>query len=279
MSQNLSSPNPMQPLSVGNVVSAGLRLYRSHLKLFFQLALKAYLWILVPVYGWAKFYAIAALISRLAFGELVNQPESVEAGSRYINSRLWQFLITALLILLLSAGIGTVFVIIVAIFTGLFAALVAVSPGASIVAILLALLVITAFIIGVFWLMAHFFIVDIPLAIEDNVNASLTISRSWELTKGQVLRILAIYFIAFLITLPLQIAAQFINTIIQIVFNLLLKQAPTVYSLLSYLLLLSLSLLSGAVVLPFWQASKAVIYYDLRSRREGLGLKLRARNI
>jgi len=97
MTANLSSPSPIQPLSIGNVVSAGLRLYRSHLKSYFQLALKAYLWILVPVYGWAKFYAIAALISRLAFGELVNQPESVESGRRYVNSKLWQFLITALL--------------------------------------------------------------------------------------------------------------------------------------------------------------------------------------
>jgi hypothetical protein len=28
-------------------------------------------------------------------------------------------------------------------------------------------------------------------------------------------------------------------------------------------------------MMPFWQAIKAVIYYDLRSRREGLGLQVR----
>lgn len=27
--------------------------------------------------------------------------------------------------------------------------------------------------------------------------------------------------------------------------------------------------------MPFWQALKAVLYFDLRSRREGLGLQLR----
>jgi hypothetical protein len=27
-------------------------------------------------------------------------------------------------------------------------------------------------------------------------------------------------------------------------------------------------------VIPFWQTVKTVIYYDLRSRREGLGLEL-----
>jgi hypothetical protein len=36
-----------------------------------------------------------------------------------------------------------------------------------------------------------------------------------------------------------------------------------------------LGLVSGALFLPFWQAIKAVIYYDLRSRREGLGLQMR----
>jgi hypothetical protein len=32
-------------------------------------------------------------------------------------------------------------------------------------------------------------------------------------------------------------------------------------------------------VMPFWQSIKAVIYYDLRSRREGLGLQLRDHDI
>jgi hypothetical protein len=31
------------------------------------------------------------------------------------------------------------------------------------------------------------------------------------------------------------------------------------------------------VILPLWQIIKAVIYYDLRGRREGLGLQLRDR--
>ncbi|MEH2455538.1 hypothetical protein [Nostoc sp.] len=46
-----------------------------------------------------------------------------------------------------------------------------------------------------------------------------------------------------------------------------------------YLLILVTAFLVSAVILPFWQAIKAVIYYDLRSRREGLGLKLRDREI
>jgi hypothetical protein len=33
----------------------------------------------------------------------------------------------------------------------------------------------------------------------------------------------------------------------------------------------------GPVVIPFWQPMKAIIYYDLRSRKEGLGLQIRDR--
>ena len=47
-----SSSNPqglVQPLSVGNVVSVGLRLYRSHFKQYVGVALIATLWILPPI--------------------------------------------------------------------------------------------------------------------------------------------------------------------------------------------------------------------------------------
>lgn len=38
MSMNLSSPQPLGPLSVGNVVSASLRVYRDRFKLYYRLA-------------------------------------------------------------------------------------------------------------------------------------------------------------------------------------------------------------------------------------------------
>lgn len=35
MSYNLGSPSPIEPLSLGNVITAGIRIYRSHLKDYF----------------------------------------------------------------------------------------------------------------------------------------------------------------------------------------------------------------------------------------------------
>ncbi len=281
MSQNLSFSSSMQPLSVANVVTAGLRIYRSHFKSYFQLAVKAYLWVLVPVYGWAKFLALSGLLSRLTFGELVNQPESVEAGNRYVNSKLWQFLSTALLMFLLGLGVVITFAILVAIFSGIFVGL-ATGGNTTVIGItvLIAASAVIAFTIGVFWLMTRFLVVEVPLVIEDNVvNATSTIDRSWELTKGYVWRILGISFVAYLITLPIQIAVQVVGSIIQVVFALFWERNSPAFGVLFAVIILGLTLLSGAVILPFWQAIKAVIYYDLRMRREGLGLKLRDRDI
>lgn len=284
MSFNLGSPSPIQPLSLGNVVSAGLRLYRSHLKDYFLLALKAYVWVLVPIYGWAKFYALAALISRLAFGELVEQPESIQSGQRFVNSRLWQFLVTMLLMLLVGMGIGFSLVVLFVLFSLLSAALLGGTgqQGNPTTYVLIGLIIFVVGIVAIvalLWLLTRFFCVEVPLAIEDNVDGASTISRSWELTQGYVWRILLISFVAFLITIPIQIVVQIITTVIQLLFTSLFERGFGVYGLLFFLLILALTLASSAVVLPFWQTIKAVVYYDLRSRREGLGLKLRDHDI
>ncbi|WP_287239347.1 MULTISPECIES: hypothetical protein [unclassified Okeania] len=48
---------------------------------------------------------------------------------------------------------------------------------------------------------------------------------------------------------------------------------------LSFLLGYAIGLLGNVFLLPFWQAIKAVVYYDLRTRREGIDLQLRKQDI
>ncbi|MDF5712351.1 MAG: DUF975 domain-containing protein [Rhizonema sp. NSF051] len=283
MSFNLGSPTPIQPLSLGNTVSAGLRLYRSHLKDYFLLALKAYVWLLVPVYGLAKFYALISLISRLAFGELVNQPESISSGQRHVNSKLWQFLVTMLLMFLINIGIifgATVLFVFFGILSReLVGRGIQGNPTTSFFIALITIVISIAAIVALLWFFLRFYLVDLPLAIEDNIDGLSTISRSWELTQGYVWRIFLIIFVTFLITLPIQAVVQIITRTLGVIFGSLLNQGSIVYSLLFLVLIIALSFCSGAVVLPFWQSIKAVIYYDLRTRREGLGLKLRDRDV
>ncbi|HIK04631.1 MAG TPA: DUF975 domain-containing protein [Trichormus sp. M33_DOE_039] len=283
MAGNLGS-SPIQPLNVGDVVSAGMRLYRAHLKDYYLLALKAYAWLFVPVYGWAKFYALTSLISRLAFGDLVNQPESISSGQRFVNSRLWQFFLTMLLLLLITMGI-VIGVIIVFAILGLLFALIAggvgqqSNPAIYIFFGLIAFVLAIVAIVAILWLTTRFYLVNVPLAVEENIDGASAISRSWELSQGYVWRILLISFVSFLVTTPVQIVVQILSQILQLVFLPLIQEGSGVYTLLYFVLVMALSFSSGALIVPFIHTTKAVIYYDLRSRREGLGLKLREREI
>ncbi len=130
MSTNPSLPEPMGPMTIGNVVSAGLVLYRSHLKPYLSVALFAILWILLPIllsipisvlfvnkvlplsalwliipawlvlflYCFAQYLTNSALISRLGYAELVSKPETITAGRNLLNPRAWSFLFQGLLI-------------------------------------------------------------------------------------------------------------------------------------------------------------------------------------
>jgi hypothetical protein len=284
MSFNQGSYSPLQTLSIGNVVSTGFLLYRSHLKKYFLLALKAYMWLFIPIYGWAKFFALTALISRLAFADLVNQPESIASGQRFVNSRLWQYLITMLLIFLLGMGIGIAIIVLFLILSILSALLVGGigqqgNPTIYIIFGLIAIVFMIFMMVAILWLITRFYLVEVPLSIEDNLNSTSTISRSWELTQGYVWRILLISLVGFLITIPIQVFAQIISFILQGVFTPLLRQNSIIFGVLFFVSTIILSFGSGALILPFWQTLKAVVYYDIRSRKEGLDLKLRDHEI
>ncbi|GAX41786.1 hypothetical protein NIES4075_27830 [Tolypothrix sp. NIES-4075] len=276
------SPGTIQPLSLGNVVSAGIRLYRSNLKSYLKLAFNAYVWIFVPIYGWAKCGAILALISRLAFGELVEQPESIEGGRRIVNSRMWQFFIMGLLMFLIGLALIIPFSIFIGIVTAFFVGSIAagVTPNATTILVisLLTLILIPVLFVVFLWVQARFFVVEVPLAIEDNIDGTSTIGRSWELTKGHAWRIVAILLVGYLITIPIQIPFTILSTIIQAILASLARENSG-YAALSQLLSIIIGLISAALIVPFWQSIKAVVYYDLRSRREGMGLKLRDRDI
>jgi hypothetical protein len=267
---NPSPSNPIQPLSVGNVVSAGVRIYRSHLQRYLTMSLIAYLWLLVPIYGWAKYAEISARISRLAFQELINKPESNAEAAEQTRPRLWSFLVAGLLVGLIYIGLYLGFVIALVILGGISGALMALVPALGVIGILLTTVAFFAGLYGFIRLIARLLIVEVPLATEDSMDATTAISRSWNLTKGSVGRIQWIVIVAFLISLLINIPAQIIGAVLPIGPD----AEPTVVAL-SLVVLFAVSILSGALIMPFWQVIKAVIYYDVRARREGFGLQLR----
>jgi len=284
MSFSSNPSSPLQPLSIGNVVSAGIRLYRSHFKQYLSLALQSFLWFFIPVYGWAKAFTIDAMISRLAFAELINQPESEKDCRSELNSRIWNFLVTQILVGLILFGVNLGISLLESIITGIVA-----SPFGrdSIVYILINLVLQLVGFIAYLWFCARVFLPELPVAVENTLDAGQAIARSWELTKGHVWRLQAIIFVASLMTIPLVIIAgiPFIFAIMSIITIIVTNPDaitnPAAWNsfFLSIIIGIILMSLASAIINPFWQAIKAVIYYDLRARREGLGLQLRNRKI
>ena len=279
----------MKSLSIGNVVSAGLRIYRDHFTDYFRLAFIGYLWILVPVYGWAKLAAMMGLISRLAFGEVTEKPESIRDAQRHIKPNMWKFLSAGILVFLIFIGALIAVFLAMLLFALIGGAMVGVvtsilggnSGGSIIISIITGLIMVIGVIlivIGYIWLVARLFMVELPLGIEENVKATEAIGRSWELTKGSVWRIQSIVFVAFLISLPISIVVQIAIGILQGVLGSIYPTDSGIYGLLYAISLFAVTIGSNALLVPFWQSIKAVIYYDLRTRREGFGMEIREKN-
>jgi hypothetical protein len=325
MTSNSEPQGFLQPLSVGNVVSAGLRLYSSHFQQYARVALFATLWILVPfliavpiilffaviqdyygllaliipawigllLYCIAKYMAGSAAIARLAFGELTQRPETPEQARRFTNSRMWWFWLVTLLLSLIYGGVTIAFyilltvliVIAVAVIGG--TAMLQTSPpeafleqmfgNPEIIMILgLGFLGLLALFFTFFcWFAARFSVAEIPLAIEAEMDAAKSIGRSWQLTQKNAWRIFLILFVTALITVPVQFLTQLAVSVVDGIAGTLLPQNSSAYTLLSLTFTYILSFAVSILIVPLWQSIKAVIYYDLRSRREGLGLQLR----
>lgn len=300
------SSGGLTSLSVGDVVSGGLRVYRDHFKSYLWLAGQAYLWLVAPFlitvlgatmlaglamvmepitlagliilaiavllvpwgYCLGKFFAVQGVLARLVFFEVGEQPETVAAAKIQLMPRFWRFLWVSLLTSLvfflffipIMLGYGVVF----AVFAFLFTA-----NAPSVVAILLAtLLTIIWVLISLYiyiWAFARLALVDVCLALEPTLSPLNAIGRSWALTKGYVLSLQLIFFLAFLITLPLSMVTN-IGSITTLIFNIDQAWGAVID--------VPLGVVVSILIVPFWQAIKAIAYYDLRARKEGLNLSL-----
>ena len=103
----------------------------------------------------------------------------------------------------------------------------------------------------------------------ENVGAIEGLYRSWELTKDHFWRVLGTSFAASLFSLLLTILPYYFV-------NFLLLDMLGFSTKVVELLGLVVEQVSVALVLPFTVAVKVLIYYDLRIRKEGFDLALRA---
>lgn len=315
MASSASPSNLPGPLNPGDVVSAALRLYRDRFKVYFFLAAQATLWLglgvvgavaimaialvifpdpldndlsliavlissvvaLVPLlYGLVQYFMLSAALGRLAFHELINQPETTNGVQQILRPKLGEFflLLVQLLVIYIVIYLGAVLLSTLAgglvglFFGGIVGGLTNASIGGVLgvsLGILAGFLVFMVILIRVASLL---FIAEVVLAIEPKQVAGNSIRRSMELSKTSVGRIQIIILATFLIQLPITILT---NTLPSLLISALPSSVllPSIQQVLNAILSLGASLF----ILPIWQSVKGVLYYDLRSRMEGLDLQ------
>jgi hypothetical protein len=309
---------PIKPLDLGNVVSAAFRLYKSHVKQYLGLAAKATLWVFVPIlalvplafgaavggarnplvglllpawlglflYGIAKALTHTTAIYRLAYQELIDQPETSQQALKFTASRMWSFLLTSIYQGLLALGFVISLYLSVAIVLGIpYVAIINALGGfrrmsfsGGIVTFFFVLIGLCVLLVAFLWFVSRMVIADLSLAIEPHVTATSTIGRGWNLTHKNSLRIMAITFVAGIISTLMQIPFEIPRIIAnQVLTSAIATDNSQGAAIIFLVVALVFSLLGNIFIIPFWQALKTVIYYDLRSRREGLGLQLRDR--
>ncbi|MBD2329432.1 hypothetical protein [Alkalinema sp. FACHB-956] len=322
------APEPIRPLSVGNVVSAAFRLYRANFQQYLGIAWQATLWVVVPLllllvpavyifsqarsrasaaqslglfwlimivwiviylYCLSSYLAHSAAITRLVHSELLGQPEDPKAVQRITQSRRGSFLGSGFLIGLLVGGISFLvaiaFFIITAVVAGSSGAIrfsaagrpIANDPAMALLVGVLFLLGLVLWATWLTWMSARFLLPEVAIAVEDNVGAVASLGRSWNLTQRNAWRIVGILIVAFLVTLPIQILLQIISEVVNKIVAVSFPSNSPSYAVITAIVGMILGFVVSAFILPYWQAIKAVIYYDLRSRREGIGLTLRDR--
>jgi hypothetical protein len=246
--------------------------------------------------GWVAFsYFLAkcatdrAVICRLAYQELIDAPETVADATRHLLPRTWGFLRLSLLIglyVFLVAFIGYIVLILIVFVMALIAGLLFAKAGSGQLSatsnpLFYGVIIIATIGLFLLWIAvmirfyASWFIAELPLAIESTTSANFSIRRSRQLSSTAIRRLISIITIAFLITLPVEAIGSTFYTIGRVMSGPF-GSIPRPSQMGGILMLVGLlvNLVTNLFVMPFWQTIKAIVYFDLRNRREGGDLRI-----
>lgn len=304
MAERLQRDRIIPALSAGNVVTVAIQLFRQKGDDYLTTSLQSYLWIfltflgagllggggyvigqamglkdwnqlsllvgilaLIPLaYGRGRKTAAGGGISRIIFNKLVSRSETKEDIQTKIFSRTWAYFRGELWFWLALTGLffGFFFVlgmILETFFSSFqesdisdFLINAEANSDSMLASIIAVIILIILFYIGMVLFFSYFvarlWLFDVVMALED-ATAIQAIRRSWQLTRKHGRQSLAVVSICSLLMMPPYILSSLLS----------------VFSIFGTLFIIIASF-------PLYQAVKAVIYYDLRSRNEGLTFDL-----
>ena len=289
--------NYLDPFNLGNTINTAFRLYRDRFQTYVFFAVRACLWSLLPlilqlilsqllyqtitpeqgsdiglrlflfpvqIFSAAKSLFNSAVISRLAFQDIIYQPETSGQAEKKVKPKMWRLWWMQVLIFLLGAAI----ILPITLSLGLVSGVI---PILGVLLILLASFCLPVFFL---WLSARICIAELPLVIEDNLGSWQAIKRGWNLTKNSAWRIVGVIFIALLLIIPVYLLSVALASI-PFWFNSsedwqTLAENPLFFQQMA-MFLTTIFLLLSTLLVPFWQSLKSVIYNHLLDQKKNDG--------
>ncbi len=294
-------------LTMGNIITIGFQAFRLNFNDHFVRSLLSHLWLWLAVFGgiiifavvflvvnlfltgalgssnpavgfvgavlgatfalplmlfpFARMAAVSGLMMRMGFNTLQKRVEPNELFRQVILRRLWAYWLAWVLfdlILLLAYGsfaaVGFyAYVLLAPAWRELLTQIV--DPQLSGTFVLVSVALGAIYVLGAtmagLYLAARLGFFDAVLAIENHYSAIEALIRSWNLTRGKGWSILTIGFALWVILLPIVLLSSSINLFVPFV-----------------------SLVTGVITFPLWQAVKAVNFYDLATAKVGISFDL-----
>ena len=226
---------------------------------------------LVPV-------ALAVLASAMLQGIIVIEVARATLGEKMRLGALWRAVLPRLWPLLLwTLLLSAAMLAAIALVVGLVVLLVSLGGAGVAFAVLTGILGSLALIVLGAWLLTKTSLVPSVIVLE-RLGLRAAVARSWSLTQGYFWRTLGAQF---LVALVVNIVSQIVTTPLSLLFGVATTLIDPngsfeayVPSILLYELTILLGLVLGAVAAVVQSSVTALIYIDLRMRKEGLDLEL-----
>ena len=277
---------------VSDIITISVAICKNNLNRFLKLSLIAHLWLLIPVYGWARYFAIAAWISQVSLQDLSNN-RTRTSNKQYTKSKsLIDFLsigISAIVVpacfcLVIFSSLLFVYILLEAtVFSGLNFSLTDTlnlvnDPRAkAIMGLLIVLLILL--IASLFY--GRFFVCDLVLVNSSETRAFESIRESYRLTKNNP-HIFRILIRTFMVVFPIWAVSYLIlSVLIAMLLSLLIRltslQINTSDFYLGLYLIAFWLPIANLLTMPLWQAVKATTYYKIAQIDDYDLMKIRRR--
>ena len=278
---------PDYDFTVGNTITIAVAIYRNNLKKFLKLSLAAHLWLLIPVYGWARYFAIAAWISKLSFDELTNEINNPNKKQYFSIHSLFVFFVSGLISIIIPVILSYMLTVVVFLFVEAVKETMVVIFSFSEYDIfdpsntsypLIALIISSIFFLFSSWFYAKLFVSDLIFIDSEKRQIFYLFNQSRKLIKNSQVKTFKTILLSLVVSLPvwtvgfsIYICLVAVTAIISIIIS-----TDTIST--NEDLVISICLSAGlfcahGLLFPFWQSVKATTFYQLTALERKYSLR------